>query len=55
MIGSKQINILYEWLRIALKKALKEEKIKIEKYMNNIETNLYQQEFKILESEIQTK
>ena len=34
---------------------MKEEKVKIKKYMENIEKNLYQQEFKILKSELLSK
>jgi hypothetical protein len=41
MLNNKQINILYEWVKLELKKRLKDEKSKIEKYMKNIERNLY--------------
>jgi len=43
MLNSKQINVVYEWLKLDLKKRLKDEKSKIEKYMKNIERNLYDQ------------
>ena len=43
MLNSKHINILYEWLRMALKKLLKDEKGKIEKYMQNVENSIYEQ------------
>ena len=52
MLNSKHINILYEWLRMALKKLLKDEKGKIEKYMQNVENSIYQQQYKILQSEL---
>lgn len=55
MQKSKQINVVYEWFRLALKEALRTEKGKIEKYMSNVETNLYSQEFKILQSELLSK
>ena len=55
MLNNKQINILYEWLRISLKDNMKEEKRKILEFMSSVESNLYDQEFKIMESELFSK
>lgn len=55
MLNNKQINIVYEWLRILLKTKMKAEKNKILKFMSNVETNLYDQESKIMESELFSK
>ena len=48
MVGSKQINIMYGKLRIMLKDSLKDEKNNILAFMSSVETNLYDQEFKIM-------
>ena len=50
MINIKQINILYEWLRIGLKGGSKELEVKNLKLHEELGDNIYEQELKILRS-----